>query len=345
VPTRPEPVAANTFKTFYPGAGRIAAFRNDTALDPEHAEDWVGSITTRTGQAPLGLSRLADGTLLSERIAEDPATWVGPEETGDPADKAALLAKLLDAGARLPLHIHPDRAFAAEHLASRYGKSEAWLVLHADPDSSAHLGFARDVDADELTDWVTRQDVASLLDACHQVPISTGDVVFCPGGVPHAIGEGVLILEVQEPTDLSIMLEWEGHPLDPADSFLGLVPEVALGAVRRHGLKKDELQELSGRAIRTLATGATGVTALLPEAAEEFFVAEQVIADIGRGVELDRGFAVLVVNEGAGVLSADNCDPVDVVAGQTYVLPHALTRPTLHGGVSAVRCAAGRSQS
>jgi mannose-6-phosphate isomerase len=341
---RPEPVAANTFKTFYPGAGRIASFRHDATLDPGHAEDWVGSVTTRAGQAPLGLSTLTDGTLLADRITQDPVAWVGADDTDSVVDRTAVLAKLLDAGARLPLHIHPDRAFAQAHLDSRFGKSEAWLVLHADPGSSAHLGFARDVDAGELTDWVTRQDINGLLDACHEVPISTGDVLFCPGGLPHAIGEGVLILEVQEPTDLSIMLEWKGHPLDPADSFLGLSPEVALGAVRRHGLKPDELEELSGRAIRTLATGDAGVTALLPEAAQELFLAEQVIAD-DAGVELDRGFAVLVVNEGTGVLSADNCDPVDIAAGQTYVIPHALTRPTLSGDVAAVRCAPGRSRA
>jgi mannose-6-phosphate isomerase len=154
---RPEILGANTFPTFYPGAGRIGAFRHDSDVPADHPEDWVGSTTTRFGQAPTGLSKLADGSLLLDRVKEDPRTWVGPVE--DQADAAAVLVKLLDAGARLPLHVHPDRTFARRHLDSRFGKAEAWLVVHAEPDAVAHLGFARDMDADELSGLVTRQDV------------------------------------------------------------------------------------------------------------------------------------------------------------------------------------------
>lgn len=62
-----------------------------------------------------------------------------------------VLVKLLDAGQRLPLHVHPDRRFATAHLASPYGKTEAWVILSDRPDAYVHLGFARDVSADELT--------------------------------------------------------------------------------------------------------------------------------------------------------------------------------------------------
>ncbi len=61
-----------------------------------------------------------------------------------------LLTKLLDAGTRLPLHVHPSREFARANLDSELGKTEAWLVLHAEPGASARLGFARAVSATEL---------------------------------------------------------------------------------------------------------------------------------------------------------------------------------------------------
>jgi mannose-6-phosphate isomerase len=170
------------------------------------------------------------------------------------------------------------------------------------------------------------------------VPLRTGDVVFCPAGVPHAIGSGVLVIEVQEPTDFSIMLEYAGHGLDPEQSFLGLEQDLALQAVRRTAMSADDLEAVRGRTIKSLATGQPGVTELLPEGAAGLFRAEQVVAR-DQDVDVDRGFSVLVVNEGRGVLTADNADPVEVSAGQTLVLPHALEGIRLRGQLSTVRCA------
>lgn len=113
-----EALPANQPETFYRGADRIAEFRNVPTL-PDRPEDWVGSVTSRFGLAPSGLSTLVDGRVLGEAIAADPRWWLGPER----AD-TGVLVKLLDAGQRLPLHAHPDRRFATAHLASPYGKTE-----------------------------------------------------------------------------------------------------------------------------------------------------------------------------------------------------------------------------
>lgn len=334
---RPLPLAANTVSSFYPGSGRISAFRRQPGLDPSHPEDWIASTTPRTGAAPLGLTTLPDGSLLLDRIAADPLSWLGPEYTAHYGARGALLAKLLDSGSRLPLHVHPDRAFARQHLDSDFGKSEAWLVLHAEPGASAHLGFSRDVGAAELSDWVTRQDTKALLANCNLVAVHPGEVLFCPGGVPHAIGEGILILEIQEMTDFSVMLEWAGFPLDPDDVFLGLDPEVALGAVRREAVADEDLEALRGQFIRTLATGRAGVTSLLPEGARDFFAAEQIISH-GDEVSLDPRFSILVVNEGDGLLTCEASEPIELTAGAIYLVPHAAGGIRTQGNLSAIRC-------
>ncbi len=330
-------LAPNTLSSFYPGAGRIGAFRREPGLDPSHCEDWIASTTPRTGQAPRGLTRLPDGSLLADRFAEDPLSWFGPGYTARYGARGALLVKFLDAGGRLPLHVHPDRAFARRHLQSDFGKTEAWLVLYADPGASAHLGFSRDVSAAELSGWVTRQDSGALLANCNLVPVRSGDVVFCPGGVPHAIGAGMLILEIQEMTDFSIMLEWAGFPLDPAGLFLGLDLDTALGAVWRQAITGDDLHALQGMCIRGLATGSPGVSALLPQAAGDFFGAEQISCD-GAEVQVDARYSVLVVNEGVGVLTCESADPVEVSAGQVYLVPYAAGPVALRGNLSAIRC-------
>jgi mannose-6-phosphate isomerase len=334
---RPLPLAANTLSSFYPGAGRIGAFRRQAGLDPDHAEDWIASTTPRAGAAPLGLTTLPDGSLLADRFAAEPMSWFGPEYTARYGARGALLAKLLDAGSRLPLHIHPDRSFARRHLGSDFGKSEAWLVLHAEPGAAAHLGFGRDIGLAELSGWVARQDTESLLANCNHVPVRTGDVIFCPGSVPHAIGAGVLILEIQEMTDFSIMLEWAGFPLDPEGLFLGLAQNVALSAVRRSAVAGQELEALRGQCIRTLATGRPGATPLLPEGAAEYFGAEQIIP-AGGEITLDPRFSILVVNEGEGMLASETSEPVQVAAGQVYLVPYAAGPVRIRGDVSAIRC-------
>ncbi|MFF5172605.1 class I mannose-6-phosphate isomerase [Micromonospora sp. NPDC000089] len=306
---------ANQPETFYRGAGRIAEFRALPAL-PDRPEDWVGSVTSRFGLAPSGLSTLTDGRELAEAIAADPRWWLGP----DRAD-TGVLVKLLDAGQRLPLHVHPDRRFATAHLASPYGKTEAWVIVSARPGAYVHLGFARDVPADELAGWVGGQQTEAMLAATNRIPVAAGDAILCPAGLPHAIGDGILLVEVQEPTDFSVLLEYESFGL--ADGHLGLGYDLALQCVDRNAWTPSRLADLRGSAGR-----------LLPEAADDFFAAHR----LRGGDRLDQGFCVLVVTAGAGRLVGEH-DDLPVRRGDTLLVPYAAGPLLLDGKVEAIRLA------
>jgi mannose-6-phosphate isomerase len=310
---------ANQPETFYRGAGRIAGFRTTPAI-LDRPEDWVGSVTTRFGLAPSGLSTLDDGRVLAEAIAADPRRWLGPDRTD-----TGVLVKLLDAGQRLPLHVHPDRRFATTHLASPYGKTEAWVIVSARPDAYVHLGFARDVEAEELAGWVTGQKTELMLAATNRIPVAAGDAILCPAGVPHAIGDGILLVEIQEPTDFSVLLEYESFGL--ADGHLGLGYDLALQCVDRGGWTPSRLD------------GLRGGDRLLPEAADEFFAARRLRA--GDGVE--HGFSVLVVVAGEGRLTGEN-DDLAVRRGDTLLIPYAAGPLRLDGHqVEAIRLSAARA--
>src|SRR4051794_22846326 len=280
-----EALGANQPETFYRGAGRIAGFRSLPAL-PDRPEDWVGSVTSRFGLAPAGLSTLPDGRVLADAIAADPRWWLGPERTD-----TGVLVKLLDAGQRLPLHVHPDRRFANAHLASPYGKTEAWVIVSARPDAYVHLGFARDVEAGELAGWVAGQQTARMLAATNRIPVAAGDAILCPAGLPHAIGDGILLVEIQEPTDFSVLLEFDGFGL--AGGHLGLGYDLALECVDRAGWSGQRLGALRG-----------GRARLLPGAADEFFAARRVHG----GDRLEQGFSVLVGVADAGRLTGATDD-------------------------------------
>ncbi|MER5458951.1 class I mannose-6-phosphate isomerase [Micromonospora sp. NPDC002389] len=310
-----EVLSANQPETFYRGAGRIADFRTVPA-SPDRPEDWVGSVTTRFGLGPSGLSTLADGRVLAEAIAADPRWWLGPGRTD-----TGVLVKLLDAGQRLPLHVHPDRRFATAHLASPYGKTEAWVIVSARPGAYVHLGFSRDVPADELAGWVTGQRTAEMLDATNRIPVAAGDAILCPAGLPHAIGDGILLVEVQEPTDFSVLLEYESFGL--ADGHLGIGYDLALQCVDRSRWTPDRLDRLRGG------------HRLLPEAADEFFTAGR----LHGGDRLEPGFSVLVVVAGDGRLTGEH-DDLMLRRGDTLLVPYAAGPLRVDGPVEVIRLAA-----
>jgi mannose-6-phosphate isomerase len=316
---QPVIVEPNLPDTFYRGSGRLARFRG--ADLPPRPEDWVASTTSRFGSAPSGLTTLADGTLLRDAIAADPDAWLGQAHAARFGADTALLVKLLDAGQRLPVHVHPGRAFAHEHLASPYGKTEAWIILDAAPDATVHLGFRRDVARAELTQWVAAQDVAALLDVTNTVPVAAGDALLCPAGTPHAIGADVLLVELQEPTDFSVLLEWEGFAAGPDTAMLGLPLDLAMDCVDRRACSPQRLAELRGSA-----------ETLLPAEADDYFSATRA----GDGAEF-AGFGILVVTAGAGELTGA-WGSMPVARGTTVAVPFGAGVCRLTGRVEAIHC-------
>jgi mannose-6-phosphate isomerase len=288
---------------FYRGGALIDRLRGEPERDSEYPEDWVGSVVAANNPGRdepfAGLSRLEDGRLLRDAIKQDRASWGTPN----------LLVKLLDPVERLPVHAHPDREFARLELGSEYGKTEAWIVVTTrDADAEVWLGLREDVDPDTYRGWIERQDRSALLDSLHHLTVRAGDVVFVPAGVPHAIGAGALIVELQEPTDYSIICEWDGFPIAPENSHLGLGWDRAIAALRL-----DAYEPSLG----------------LPEAARPFFDVDDVAAPAGR-------FGVLLVLEGEGEIDGER-----VRAGDAFVLPAAVDPFDVRGELRVLRCLGG----
>jgi mannose-6-phosphate isomerase len=321
IPTKLPP---NPIRHFYRGGPAIAQLRGFD-LDSDHApEEWIGSTATLFGETDRGLSRLPDGTLVRDAIARDPEAWLGPDHAKRFGANPALLVKLLDAGERLPVHHHPDRAFAEKHLALAFGKTEAWIVIAANAGAQVHVGWREDVPDADLRAWVDEQDHNALLGALNPVDVKAGDAIFVPAGVPHAIGEGVLIVELQEPTDLSVLLEWDGFGIDTEDqATLGLGWDVALRSVERAARDPAPLRGGS-------PDGA--VCELLPAAAASFFSAQR-IAPADACAHVDRGFAVILVLDGAGSIAG-----LDVKRGDAVLVPHAAGRTIADGDLVAIAC-------
>jgi mannose-6-phosphate isomerase len=307
---------------FYRGGRKITDFRGDPPAGEREPEDWVASTTALAGEESLGVTVLPDGRPLPEAIKEDPEGWLGRAHLERFGVDSKLLVKLLDAGQRLPVHAHPHVSFASRHLGRAHGKAEAWYIVEG---GEVYLGLKQDVAADRLGSLVRNQDVDELLGLLHRIEVQPGDVVYVPPGVLHAIGEGVFIVEVQEPEDLSILLEWRDFELDgERDGHLGLGFDLALDAVERRSRSEEEIREL----VRSTDFGRS----VLPAAADPYFVLERAAVD-GKA-DLDPGFTVLVMLSGAAEIE----NGPSLRAGTTAVAPNAFGRLVLRGRGEILAC-------
>ena len=322
---KPVKLAPNLVDHFYAGGGKIASLRGIETTSDHQPEEWIAATVARADAWPTGLARTIDGEVLRELVADDPASWVG----ADVADgDTGVLFKLLDAGQRLPVHVHPDRRFAADHLDCPYGKTEAWFVLDASDDAAVYLGWRDAVDPDELARHREAQDGDWMLEHLHRIPVTPGDGIVVPAGTVHAIGAGVFVAEVQEPTDLSIVLEWSATTSGREDSHLGLGFDTVMPAVSHERLELDRLDSL--RTHVDLDTRADTPLSCLAPVADPFFRLHLATPTGRSTVQVEAGFAAAIVLGGRGSLEWESSS-IDVGPGDALAVPASLGPWTIAG--------------
>src|SRR5436190_1398949 len=146
--------------------------------------------------------------------ARDLRPWSSIDGTNDPvgelwferADKnasnPALLLKLLFTSEPLSIQVHPDDKFARA-MGMPNGKSEAWYVLSAEPDAKIGIGLRHPVTPQALRASIRDGSIAELVE---WRPVATGDVVFIPAGTIHALGAGIVLVEIQQHSDATFRL-------------------------------------------------------------------------------------------------------------------------------------------
>ena len=125
------------------------------------------------------------------------ALW-GEALTGRYEGEFPLLLKLLDAREMLSVQVHPGDAYAAANEGGKLGKTEAWVVLSADP--GAKIAYGLDTKGEDLRDIVARGDVESALS---WETVRPGDVFYIPSGMVHALGGGIQCYEIQQSSDVT----------------------------------------------------------------------------------------------------------------------------------------------
>jgi mannose-6-phosphate isomerase len=109
--------------------------------------------------------------------------------------KFPLLVKLLDANTSLSVQVHPDDAYALAHEGNELGKTEMWVVLHAEPGAELILGVAAGTTPEAFRQGIADAQLEPYL---HRVSVQAGDHVCVPAGTLHAIMGGLIIAEIQQ---------------------------------------------------------------------------------------------------------------------------------------------------
>ena len=324
----------NLISRSYRGGSRLAKFRSlPIPEDETRPEDWIASTTTVYGELELGLSRLPDGRLLRDAIRTNPEAFLGDQHAGALGANPYVLVKVLDAQQRLSIHVHPSRAFARRYLGTRFGKTEAWYVLAAAPGAQIHLGFRHDIERQRLQAIVEAGQGESLLDSMHALAVGAGDAFFVPAGIPHAIGAGILLVEVQEPSDLLVRLETGGgYSFGSLPYELGLGWSKALEAVDCLGRSAAEIGALKTHVEFSQVAGV--VDLLVPDSAS-FFRLEG--AAVYNRVSLDPGYRILLCTRGKGeVFVGDHAWPL--TEGIAMLLPWAAQPLQVAGDLNLILC-------
>lgn len=217
---RPLKVKGSRVWRTYSGGKLLEAWHSDPEpTDGVFPEEWVASIVqaTNAGRENIieGLSTIVDdngNTVdLKTIIESDPSRFLGHSHVQKYGANPAVLVKLIDSVERLSIQVHPDRTFAKEIFQSDFGKTEAWYILGGRTVEGVPpyflFGFKPGVTRKKWLELFDAQDIDGMINSLHKVPLKEGEVLLIEGGVPHAIGSGCYLIEIQEPTDYTLRVE------------------------------------------------------------------------------------------------------------------------------------------
>ena len=183
-------------------------------------ESW--EISDRPGDA----SDIATGPLAGKNLRwlmEQHAAEILGDAKPAAAGRFPILCKILDARQKLSLQVHPPARQAQEFNGEP--KTEMWFVADAAPDASLYVGLKNGVTRAEFENKVADSSVA---DCFHRIPVKAGDAMFLPSGRVHAIGQGLVIFEIQQNSDTTYrVFDWNRVGLDGKPRELHIAQSLA----------------------------------------------------------------------------------------------------------------------
>lgn len=319
----------------YRGGKLLDEFYGETSTSPkdsDYPEDWVSSFIEAANINYVkneGISRV-EGGLITDFVTE--------EDFGPGRKSPDLLTKLLDSGDRLGIQVHPTDEYSKLHFGSDFGKTECWHILaKRSPDACVYLGFKPHVTKELWQSLFETQDIEGMLDCLHKFTPEVGDTILVRGGMPHAIGAGLFMLEIQQPCDYTMRTETTtayGTKLTPQQIHYGLGVEKMLDCFDYRGLDFETAKAFCFLSHEEERGESYRKTPLVTYDDTVFFAVDRVEGE--RYSFTPDSFVTLVITEGEGSISCGNTRE-KAQKGDKFFVPYGTGELSIEG-VSALIC-------
>ncbi|GHT52081.1 mannose-6-phosphate isomerase [Spirochaetia bacterium] len=328
----------------YRGGSAIDDWHGDKqAEDSNMPEEWLVSATSAVNPGfPFiqneGLSTVICGTdkhvLLRDLIEAAPESMLGAKHVERHGMQMGVLVKLIDSAERLSIQVHPDKVFAKRYFDSDFGKTECWHILKTRKVNGEEpyllMGFRPGVTREHWQEMFQRQDIHAMADCLNSVIPKAGDTYLIPGGLPHAIGPGCFLVEIQEPTDLTLRSErtmQDGTPIPDKLVFQGLGEELLMDCFHYEVMNETALQ-LHHESVRF--PGGSVYSPLASQEDTPCFSIERVACKEPLSFTAPE-FSILAVLSGGGTINSDNNHSLPVKKGDQFFCPVATKGFTVNG--------------
>ena len=266
----------------------------------EKTDRWVSATVTDGPLAGRTLHELM-GPLRHRLLGH-----VKPVETpGGAGPQFPILIKFLDAGQDLSVQVHPTAEYAAAH-AGAHLKNEAWYVLTHEPGARLLKGLTADATRDHFEKAIKGGTVEDLLIA---LPAKNGETHYLPSGTVHALGAGMLVAEVQTPSDTTYRV-YDFQRVDPST---GKQRELHVA----QAMDVIDFDDPNGDVPPVTPAGGDGVIAYAPQ-----FTMSKWSASEGQRRPLAGGVpSVLMILAGEGGVVGEGFAEAKFVRGDTLLIP------------------------
>lgn len=271
---------------------------------------------------PNGTSIISNGDFKGKKITslieECPEEMLGSKVKYDVKRRFPLLVKFLDANDKLSVQVHPDDDYA-QRVEGEPGKTEMWYIIDAKVGAKLIYGLKPGTTRDELARAIRNGTLKRYL---NEVEVKRGDILFIPAGTIHAIGEGILLAEIQQNSDTTYRVyDWNRPGKDGKPRPLHI--DKALDIINFN-------QETIKAKSKPLIFKGNSYTRYFL-AACPYFVTEKL--DIRGSYSLSptgERFYVIIALDGEGRL-LHRSSSYKLAPGTTFFLPAALDRVTIEG--------------
>ncbi|MEG2758427.1 MAG: type I phosphomannose isomerase catalytic subunit [Rikenellaceae bacterium] len=205
------------------------SFLCEKEVEEYHLRDGIGESWEISG-IENSISKVENGKLKGNTLTELLEVYMG-DLVGEKTylkygNFFPLLLKIIDTSDLLSVQVHPNDELAKERHDS-YGKNELWYIIDCHDEAYIYLGFKIGTTQEQYLEALKRKDVESIL---NKVPVKKGESYYIPAGAVHALGAGILIAEVQQPSDITYRI-FDWNRVDKDGKGRELHTELALEAI------------------------------------------------------------------------------------------------------------------